>query len=40
MKLPARIRKLAERANQRKKKIEPEAVKISWIFNRQVMRRP
>jgi acyl-[acyl-carrier-protein] desaturase len=33
MQLPARIRKLAERAAMRKKKAKKSLVKFSWIFN-------
>ncbi|KAI7835365.1 hypothetical protein COHA_010727 [Chlorella ohadii] len=36
MKLPTRMRKLAERAAARKAKSPPTRVKFSWIFNREV----
>lgn len=36
MALPARFRKLAERAAARKAKAVPARVKFSWIFNRDV----
>ncbi|XP_031120924.1 stearoyl-[acyl-carrier-protein] 9-desaturase 6, chloroplastic-like [Ipomoea triloba] len=34
--LPLRIRKLQERADERAKKLAPRGVKFSWIFNREV----
>ncbi|KAL2467876.1 Acyl-[acyl-carrier-protein] desaturase 6 [Forsythia ovata] len=34
--LPSRIRKLQERADERARKMEPQSVKFSWIFNKQV----
>lgn len=36
LKLPNRIRKLAEMAAKRKKKVEPTERRISWIYNRGV----
>ncbi|KAL2503665.1 Acyl-[acyl-carrier-protein] desaturase 6 [Abeliophyllum distichum] len=33
--LPSRIRKLQERADERARKMEPQSVKFSWIFNKQ-----
>ncbi len=36
MKLPARFRKLSERAAARKAKANPVRVQFSWIFNREV----
>ncbi|GMI90581.1 HYPOXIA RESPONSE UNKNOWN PROTEIN 7, ACYL-ACYL CARRIER PROTEIN (ACP) DESATURASE 6 [Hibiscus trionum] len=36
-KLAPRIRKLEERAEERAKKMGPQAVKFSWIFNREIM---
>ncbi|XVF37105.1 hypothetical protein REPUB_Repub19eG0116900 [Reevesia pubescens] len=34
--LAPRIRKLQERADERAKKMEPQGVKFSWIFNREI----
>lgn len=36
LKMPDRVRKLAERANARKGKATPAAVQFSWVFNRQL----
>ncbi|KAK8647214.1 hypothetical protein V6N13_120962 [Hibiscus sabdariffa] len=36
-KLAPRIRKLEERAEERAKKMAPQAVKFSWIFNRELI---
>lgn len=37
MKLPARFRKLSERAAARKSKVAPVRVKFSWLFDREVV---
>jgi hypothetical protein len=37
MKLPTRIRKLAERASARKAKGPSTRVKFSWIFNKELV---
>jgi hypothetical protein len=34
MKMPDRVRRLAERAAVRKAKVKPVQVQFSWIFNR------
>ncbi|PKI57480.1 hypothetical protein CRG98_022131 [Punica granatum] len=34
--LPARIRRLQERADERARKLPPQKVKFSWIFNREL----
>ena len=37
VRMPDRVRKLAERANARRSKAKPAAVQFSWIFDRPMM---